>query len=316
MGSALPTGPVLVYAGGDPAAGKRVRLPEGCAAISGEDLCAAARRPERPRALVVLDPGALPPGGLPERWWNVPVGLALPPGEDAAALIQRFGDALLEQLDRFDRIAVRDQEVWRALSASYGWGEEQRVECAEVDPKTLAARLCASMQEVVKRWGPSAKGIHRTRAAALERFLSISRARFEEEAALQICSPDNRWVQLLSRHGLKLRGAEAKGPAPGEEGEPDSFGLVLGEDLLQDCTPGELESLIQKMWRLARPGGSLVFLEDFVFPQGRGMSVRRFVRLVLEATERRVLLERVEALKYPEEEMYRGGFLAFSRLGP
>ncbi|ABG06008.1 hypothetical protein Rxyl_3101 [Rubrobacter xylanophilus DSM 9941] len=315
MGGALVTDPVLVYVGGDPAAGERVRLPEGCAAISGEDICDAARRPERPCALVILDPNTLPPGGLPERWWGVPVGLALPLGEDAAALIRRFGDALLEHLDRFDRIAVRDPEVWRALSAGYGWDEEQRVECAEADPGTLAARLCDSVREVVKRWGPSAKGIHRARAAAFERFLSACRTRFEGEAAVQICPPDNRWGQLLSRNGLKLRVAGAKDPAPGEEAG-GSFGLVLGEDLLQGRTPGELESLIQKMWRLARPGGSLVFFGDFVFPQGRGMSVRWFVRLVMEATERRVLLEHVEALKYPEEEMYRGGFLAFSRLGP
>jgi ubiquinone/menaquinone biosynthesis C-methylase UbiE len=85
-------------------------------------------------------------------------------------------------------------------------------------------------------------------------------------------------------------------------------------------TPAK-RSLLSEMWRVTRPGGRLLFLEDFVvggwserstvYP----MSVLKFVELLLEATNGQVTLEHVESLRYPHDDMTRGGVLAVNKLG-
>jgi hypothetical protein len=78
------------------------------------------------------------------------------------------------------------------------------------------------------------------------------------------------------------------------------------------------------MWRVARPGGRLLFLEDFVTTRGpgetdphpaHGLSVLGFVELLLVATGWQVVMEHVESLRYPGEVLTRGGVVAVSRLG-
>ena len=68
----------------------------------------------------------------------------------------------------------------------------------------------------------------------------------------------------------------------------------------------------------------MIFLEDFVATEegakrGRhpehGLSVLRFVELLLVATDWQVVMEHVESLRYPDEAMTRGGLIAVSRLG-
>ena len=75
---------------------------------------------------------------------------------------------------------------------------------------------------------------------------------------------------------------------------------------------------------MARPGGRLLFLEDFV-ATGEGakpgsrpgyvLPVRSFVELLLVATDWQVVMEHVESLRYPDEVLTRGGIVAVSRLG-
>jgi ABC-type Na+ transport system ATPase subunit NatA len=45
------------------------------------------------------------------------------------------------------------------------------------------------------------------------------------------------------------------------------------------------------------------------------MSVLKFVELLLEATNGQVTLEHVESLRYPHDDMTRGGVLAVNKLG-
>ncbi len=64
-----------------------------------------------------------------------------------------------------------------------------------------------------------------------------------------------------------------------------------------------------------------MFLEDFaaarvvrdaaVYP----MSVRDFPELVLEATNGGVVLEHVEALRYPLDDFHRSGLIRLTKLG-
>ena len=64
-----------------------------------------------------------------------------------------------------------------------------------------------------------------------------------------------------------------------------------------------------------------MFLEDFVFtsrpeePDIYPMSVTEFVGLVLDATAGQVVLHHAEALRYPGEDLHRGGLISVSRLG-
>ena len=85
-------------------------------------------------------------------------------------------------------------------------------------------------------------------------------------------------------------------------------------------TPAK-KTLLSEMWRVARPGGWLLFLEDFVFGKWSEnstvypMSVLEFVELLLEATSWQVVMEHVESLRYPHDDMTRGGIIAVSKLG-
>jgi hypothetical protein len=65
----------------------------------------------------------------------------------------------------------------------------------------------------------------------------------------------------------------------------------------------------------------LVFLENFVFPRQprepatHPISVMEFVDLILDATAGQVVLEHAESLRYPGEDLRRGGLISLLRLG-
>ena len=65
----------------------------------------------------------------------------------------------------------------------------------------------------------------------------------------------------------------------------------------------------------------MLFLEDFVFTRGSEqpriypMSVTEFEDLIFDATAGQVALEYVESLRYPDEDLRRGGLISLIRLG-
>lgn len=101
----------------------------------------------------------------------------------------------------------------------------------------------------------------------------------------------------------------------------ESFDLVFTVTVMHHNPIPARRTLISEMWRVAKPGARLIFLEDFVsggwterstvYP----MPVTKFVELVLEATNGQVVLEHVESLRYPHDDMTRAGLLALSKLG-
>ena len=104
----------------------------------------------------------------------------------------------------------------------------------------------------------------------------------------------------------------------------ETFDLVFCVGLLGRHPDHEKRSLLSEMWRVTRPGGRLIFLEDFVATREgaksgshpmHGLSVLAFVELLLVATDWQVVMEHVESLRYPDEVMTRGGLIAVSRLG-
>jgi hypothetical protein len=101
----------------------------------------------------------------------------------------------------------------------------------------------------------------------------------------------------------------------------ESFDLVFTVGVMHHNPTQAKRALVSEMWRVARPGGRLLFLEDFVAERRSArsiiypMSVLKFVDVILEETAGQVVLEYVEALRYPRDPFFRGGVLALTKLG-
>src|SRR4029453_14369080 len=71
--------------------------------------------------------------------------------------------------------------------------------------------------------------------------------------------------------------------------------------------------LIRDMWRVVKPGGALVFFEDFVASRSRPganvfpLSMSGFIDLLLDATRWGVAVDNVEPLRDPPVGFHRGG---------
>jgi SAM-dependent methyltransferase len=124
-----------------------------------------------------------------------------------------------------------------------------------------------------------------------------------------------------ARANFPERSFEQLGPDLGFPYDDESFDLVFSVTVMHHNPTPAKRALLTEMWRVAKPGGRLLFLEDFVtgawserstvYP----MSVLGFVELLLEATAGRVVLDHVESLRYPHDDVTRAGLIAVSKLG-
>lgn len=103
--------------------------------------------------------------------------------------------------------------------------------------------------------------------------------------------------------------------------EDESFELAFTVSVMHHNPASHKRRLLAEMWRVVRPGGRLMFLEDFVVGGGSGesivypTSVLKFVDLVLEVTAGQVVLEYVRSLRYPHDDFFRSGVISLSKLG-
>jgi len=187
------------------------------------------------------------------------------------------------------------------------------------------------------------KAIHRTQRAAIEPQFAAARGSRAEDVpfdVLEVGAGIGRWVASFDPSMTRFSGVdvsegmvavaranfpEARFDTLGEDlslpYEDESFDLVFTVTVMHHNPVEARRKLVSEMWRVARPGGRLLFLEDFVtggwtetstvYP----MPVNGFVELLLEATNAQVTLEHVESVKYPHDDRTRGGVLALSRLG-
>jgi ubiquinone/menaquinone biosynthesis C-methylase UbiE len=101
----------------------------------------------------------------------------------------------------------------------------------------------------------------------------------------------------------------------------ESFDLSFSVTVMHHNPTPTKRTLISEMWRVTRPGGRLMFLEDFVSGEWSTtstvypMSVNEFVGLLVEATAGQVVLEHVESIRYQHDDFTRGGLLSVSKLG-
>ena len=189
----------------------------------------------------------------------------------------------------------------------------------------------------------SGKAVHRVQAAVLEPQFAAARGDRGEDVpfeVLEVGAGLGRWAAAFDPATTRYSGVDisegmveaARANVP--EGRFDlidedllfpyageSFDLVFSVGVMHHNPTKSKRALLSEMWRVARPGGRLLFLEDFVARRRVGrsiiypMSVLKFVDVILEETAGQVVLEYVEAVRYPEDPFFRGGVLALTKLG-
>jgi SAM-dependent methyltransferase len=185
------------------------------------------------------------------------------------------------------------------------------------------------------------KAMHRVQRAALEPQFAAARGTRDADVpfdVLEVGTGVGRWASSFdlprfcgvdvsegmvsaARENFPEASFERLGPDLGLPHQDESFDLVFTVTVMHHNPTPAKRTLLSEMWRVARPGGRLIFLEDFVAAKrSEGstvypMSVQGFVESLLEATAGQVVLEHFESVRYPHDDMTRGGLLAVTRLG-
>lgn len=289
---------------------------------------------EKASFLVVLDPLSFPFEVMTEEQWNVPLFVALP-DYDADSLVSIFGTALLEKLEPFDRVATPDPALWEDLRLRYSWPQNQHVSIETSDPEETASKLL-SIHGDADHDLRTAKTMYRAEAQVLRsRFSdSLEISNFETYRVLEIGTGHHLWASSFDLSAVQFAGVyedentiqKARQDFPGcsftplndsLSSEDGSFDLSFSVNFMQVQSDSFRRALISEMWRVTRPGGRLLFFEDFVngeFEKGF-LSATEFLESVLEATSGRVVLDHVESVVYPGEDVFRGGLISLHRLG-
>lgn len=324
-------------------------LPEGHDVIGDWEVLPAelAAAVDRATTLVILDPFSFPFEALVGAQRDVPLVVVVPPGFGFDFLTAVFGGPVFERLDSFDRVAVGDPVLWEALRRRYRWTEGQRVAVVGADPEEAALEIGALLEEEAAA-SPAGRGpdkaTHRVQRAALEPQFAAARGARAEDVPFDVIGVGAgiaRWASRFDLVKTRFVGLdEAEGMAAvAREDFPEADFDRLGEDLLlpyrdesfdlafcvgvthRNPAPSK-RTLLSEMWRVTKPGGRLLFLEDFVTPRRERegsavypVSVLEFVELLLEATAWQAVLEHVESVRYPQDDFVRGGVLALSKLG-
>lgn len=290
-------------------------------------------------SMMILDPLSFPFEAMTDEQWDLPV-LVVPPQEfDAETLITVFGPALFEHLGPFDRVATADPELWDTLRRRYSWATGQGVQLESRTPGEAADEL-RPLLEIAFENLHRRKAAHRTEARTLASRLAAHRR--DQSGGplnvLEVGAGDNRWPTSFdlsrSRFSGVYTGEDAVETARRDFPEysfarpekgfrlpqpSDTFDVSFSVNFMRVQPDPARSTLVSEMWRVTRPGGRIIILDDFVTGgSGRAgassLTVSRFVELVDEATAGRVVLDHVESLLYPGEDMFRGGLFSLQKL--
>jgi 2-polyprenyl-3-methyl-5-hydroxy-6-metoxy-1,4-benzoquinol methylase len=301
--------------------------------------------------VVVLDLFSVPFEALEGARRDVPVVLVLPPEFDAEFLIDVFGAVAFEGLGFFDRVATADDALWGELRRRYGWAGGQRLGIGALGLEEAAGEVADLLEAEEAETRPDEKGpirrrtrlgktTHRAQDAALQPQFAAARGNRDDSvpfAVLEVGVGIGRWAASFDLTKTRFVGADAEGDtveaarkefpevrfdAFGENlalpYEDEKFDMTFSVDVMHRNPTPVRRVLLSEMWRVTRPGGRLIFLDEFVSGRRPGvypMPVRKFVGLLLEATGGQVVLEHVESLRYPQDDLVRGGVISVSRLG-
>jgi SAM-dependent methyltransferase len=295
---------------------------------------------DRANALILLDLPTFPFEVMVGDRWDVPMVVVIPSGSDVDSLTTNFGSVLFERLGFFDRLVVPNSATWDGLRRKYHWAEGQRVSVTSDHPSEVAKTVCTLLADEGIDHGPrSNKALHRVQAAALEPRFAAAGEKVPLDV-LEVGSGAGRWASSFDPTRTRFVGIDARedlvetARANFPEGRFDHLGsdlllpyedgcfdLVFSVTVMHRNPAPAKRTLLSEMWRVARPGARLVFLETFVFsrqpkePVIYPMSVAEFEDLILDVTAGQVVLEHAESLRYPGEDLRRGGLIALLRLG-
>lgn len=187
------------------------------------------------------------------------------------------------------------------------------------------------------------EALRRAQAAALEPKFAALREKQDAEVSLdvlQVGAGAGTWVPSFDLAKTRFTGLDVRedlietarasfpegrfdylGPEYLFPYDDESFDLAFSVTVMHHNPAPAKRTLLSEMWRVIRPGRRLLFLENLVFSkqlEGSAvypMSVTGFVELIIDATAGQVVLEYVESLRYPGEDLRRGGVISLSRLG-
>jgi SAM-dependent methyltransferase len=346
----------VVYAGRFADQIQGAGLPDDCVVLGERDALPYNLTDvlDNANTLVLLDLPSFPIEAMTGDHWDLPVVVVLPPGFDVESITNDFGSVLFERLGFFDRIVAPDPALWDELRRRYRWAGSQRVPVISDDPGEVAKTVCALLEgrstspiiggvDGADSDPSSNKAVYRVQAAALKPWFAAARGKRDATVPLDVlevgtgmgCWASNfdptktRFVGIDAREDL-IRTARANFPDQRFDRlgsnllfpyEDESFDLVFSVTVMHHNAAPAKRTLLSEMWRVARPGGRLLFLENVVFtrrPEKSAIypiSVTEFVDLILEATAGQVALEHAESLWYPGEDLCRGGLISLIRLG-
>ena len=347
----------VIYAGrfADQIAG--ADLPDGCIVLGERDV--PPHKPtealNHANKIVFLDPLSFPFEAMTGDHWEVPVVVVLPSGFDLESLTTTLGFVLFERLGFFDRIVAQHSALWEELRRKYRWAESQRVPVVTSHPSEAIKAVRALLEaestssttlkaDGIDRDPRFNKTLHRVQAAALEPRFAATRAQKRDTKVpldvLEVGTGVGNWASSFDLTKTRFVGIDtredlvetARANFPDRRFdrlgsdllfpyEDESFDVVFTVTVMHHHPAPAKRTLLSEMWRVARPGGRWLFLENFVFtrrpekPAIYPTSVTEFVDLILEATAGQVVLEHVESLRYPGEDLRRGGLISLLRLG-
>ena len=331
-------------------------LPDGCIVLGEQEILPPKLTGilRRANTLVLLDPLSFPLETMADDHWELPIVVVLPSESDVKSLTTTLGSALFERLGFFDRIVAPDPALWEELRRNYHWAESQRVPVATNHPSEAIKAVRTLLEaEPTPPTTPGAgvahdpyvnKALHRVQAAALEPRFAAARAEKRGTEVpldvLQVGAGVGRWASSFDPTETRFVGIDAREDLvetaranfPEQRFdhlgsdllfpyEDESFDLVFSVTVMHHNPAPAKRTVLSEMWRVARPGGRLLFLENFVFARGPEepmiypMSVEAFVDLILDATAERVVLDYVESLRHSGEDLRRMGLISLLRLG-
>lgn len=183
------------------------------------------------------------------------------------------------------------------------------------------------------------KALHRAQAAALEPQLAAVQGKVSL-GVLEVGAGAGRWASSFDLTKTRFVGTDisedtvgaARANFPDQRFDllgsdlllpydDESFDLVFSVTFMHNHPTVDRRTLLSEMWRTTRPGGRLVFLEDFVVEKQSSrvpfppLSMTRFLDLLVDATAEQIMLEHVESLRYPHEDMFKDGLISLSKFG-
>lgn len=254
---------------------------------------------------------------------RIPV-VSAPPNEVATAICKLFEEEPTSAVS-----PSRDQN-----EATRYWRERQRM---------LTSSISQQAVHCVNHDLSFNKALHRVQAAALEPRFAAAREERDDRVLLDVLEVGTgvgRWASSFDLTETRFFGIDAReellriARINFPEGrfdllgselllpyEDESFDLVFTTTIMHHYPVTAKRTLLSEMWRVARPGGQLLFLENFVFkkqpeqPAVYPMSVSEFESLMLDATAGQVVLDYVESLRYLGEDLRTGMVISLLRLG-